>query len=101
MTFFNYIIFAVLFSISIPLNLTIHDYDNPSATHILDTEMIDDVLIVSGMISIVIPLILLQNPNNNSSQTMNNPTSLNLFLNNKFNTNFFEKLILPMRLLTI
>ena len=31
-------------------NLTLHDYDNPSATHILDSEIIDDILIVSGMI---------------------------------------------------
>jgi len=32
------------------MNLTLHDYDNPSATHILDTEIIGDLLIVSGMI---------------------------------------------------
>ena len=32
------------------LNLTMHDYDNPSATHILDAEIIDDVLIISGML---------------------------------------------------
>ena len=32
------------------MNLTLHDYDNPSATHILDSDIIDDLLIVSGMI---------------------------------------------------
>ena len=31
-------------------NLTLHDYDNPSASHILDAEIIDDVLIVTGMV---------------------------------------------------
>ena len=41
------IVFA---SISFGLNLSILDYDNPSATHILDAEIIDDLLIVSGMI---------------------------------------------------
>jgi len=32
------------------LNLTIHDYDDPSANHILDAEISEDILIVSGMI---------------------------------------------------
>jgi len=32
------------------LNLTLHDYDNPSASHILDAVIQDDLLIVSGMI---------------------------------------------------
>ena len=32
------------------LNLTMHDSDNPSASHILDIEVINDLLIVSGMI---------------------------------------------------
>ena len=32
------------------LNLSLHDYHNPSATHILDAEVIDDLLIVTGMI---------------------------------------------------
>ena len=31
-------------------NLTLHDYDNPSATHILDATIQDNLLIVSGMI---------------------------------------------------
>ena len=32
------------------LNLSLHDYHNPSATHILDAEVIGDILIVTGMI---------------------------------------------------
>ena len=31
------------------LNLSLHDYHNPSATHILDAEVINDLLIVTGM----------------------------------------------------
>ncbi|MFL2745858.1 MAG: MMPL family transporter [Dehalococcoidia bacterium] len=52
------------------------------------------LLIISGMISIVIPLKLLQNPKSNSSPTITNESSLYLYFKNKFNTNFFEKLIL-------
>ena len=33
-----------------PKNLTLHDFDNPSATHILDVEIINNLLIVSGML---------------------------------------------------
>ncbi|MBD23514.1 MAG: hypothetical protein CMG46_00700 [Candidatus Marinimicrobia bacterium] len=40
----------LLMSIVFTKNLTLHDYDNPSATHILDSEIIGDILIVSGMI---------------------------------------------------
>ena len=51
MKFINYIFTTVLtIGISCSMNLTLHDYDNPSATHILDTEIIGDLLIVSGMI---------------------------------------------------
>ena len=51
MKFINYIFTTVLtIGISYSMNLTLHDYDNPSATHILDTEIIGDLLIVSGMI---------------------------------------------------
>ena len=32
------------------LNLTLHDFDNPSATHILDVEITNNLLIVSGML---------------------------------------------------
>ena len=31
------------------LNLTLHDYDNPSVDHISDAEIINDVLIVTGL----------------------------------------------------
>ena len=41
---------CILFNVVFSKNLTLHDYDNPSATHILDTEIIGDLLIVSGMI---------------------------------------------------
>ena len=47
----NILYFSILvLGIVIPKNLTLHDYDNPSASHILDVEIIDDILIVSGMI---------------------------------------------------
>ena len=44
------LIICSFFSIVFMKNLTLHDYDNPSATHILDVEIINDLLIVSGMI---------------------------------------------------
>ena len=45
------LIFIILCSgLLVSKNLTLHDYDNPSASHILDVEIIDDLLIVSGMI---------------------------------------------------
>ena len=48
---FKYFIILILFINSIfALNLTIHDSDNPSASHILDAEIIDNILIVSGMV---------------------------------------------------
>ena len=40
----------VLINCMLGLNLIIHDYDNPSASHILDAEIINDVLIISGMV---------------------------------------------------
>ena len=40
----------VLLGFSFCLNLTILDYDNPSASHILDADVEDDLLIVSGYI---------------------------------------------------
>ena len=43
--------FIILFSsLLLAKNLTLHDFDNPSASHILDSEIIDNILIVSGMI---------------------------------------------------
>ena len=44
--FYVFLLMSIVFS----KNLTLHDYDNPSATHILDSEIIGDILIVSGMI---------------------------------------------------
>ena len=51
--FKNVNILCIIFSflcIVTSKNLTLHDYDNPSASHILDVEIIDNLLIVSGMI---------------------------------------------------
>ena len=44
------LIVLLLFSFMIAKNLTLHDYDNPSASHILDATIEDDLLIVSGML---------------------------------------------------
>ena len=51
MKLINYIFIAVLsIGMFFSMNLSLHDYDNPSANHILDTEITDDILIVSGML---------------------------------------------------
>ena len=42
--------FSILINFVLGLNLTLHDYDNPSASHILDAEIIDNILIVTGMV---------------------------------------------------
>ena len=44
------IIAIISITLSFGLNLSILDYHNPSATHILDAEVIDDLLIATGMI---------------------------------------------------
>ena len=54
------------------LNLSVLDYDNPSATHILDAEVIDDLLIVVGMIG-GIEFYDISNP-----ESLNHLTSFNL-----------------------
>ena len=46
----KYALLNIFFALSFGLNLSLADYHNPSATHILDAEVIDDLLIVSGMI---------------------------------------------------
>jgi len=47
----NILILATVFiGTLLSKNLTLHDYDNPSASHILDAEIINNLLIVSGMI---------------------------------------------------
>ena len=45
--FLPFIIFTTLV---FPLNLTLTDYHDPVANHILDAEVVDDILIVSAMI---------------------------------------------------
>jgi len=42
--------FIFLFSFGYSLNLTLSDYHNPAANHILDAEVVGDVLIVSAMV---------------------------------------------------
>ena len=44
------IYFIFIFQLCFALNLTIHDYDNPSASHILDTHVMDESIIVVGML---------------------------------------------------
>ena len=69
------IVLIILSSISFGLNLSILDYDNPSATHILDAEVIDDLLIVTGMIG-GIEFYDISNP-----EILNHLTSFNLSSN--------------------
>ena len=42
--------FIILTTLGFPLNLTLTDYHNPQANHILDAEIVGDVLIVSAMV---------------------------------------------------
>ena len=44
------ILFLSLITIGFSLNLTLTDYHDPSANHILDAEVVDDILIISGML---------------------------------------------------
>ena len=68
----NFISLIIFTSVSFALNLSILDYDNPSATHILDAEVIDDLLIVTGMIG-GIEFYDISNP-----ELLNHLTSFNL-----------------------
>ena len=54
------------------LNLTMHDSNNPSASHIVDAEIIDNILIVSGVVG-GIEFYDISNP-----QQLNHLTSFNL-----------------------
>ena len=45
-----FFLYLIIFNLAISKNLSLHDYDNPSASHILDSEIIGNTLIVSGMI---------------------------------------------------
>lgn len=66
------IYYLVFINFLFSLNLSLHDYDNPSATHILDAEVYDDLLIVVGMIG-GIEFYDISNP-----QSLNHLTSFNL-----------------------
>lgn len=66
------IFYLPLISFLFCLNLSLHDYDNPSATHILDADVFDDLLIVVGMIG-GIEFYDISNP-----QSLNHLTSFNL-----------------------
>ena len=68
----RYLLLIIFSSLSFALNLSILDYDNPSATHILDAEIIDDLLIVVGMIG-GIEFYDISNP-----ESLNHLTSFNL-----------------------
>ena len=46
----RFLLLVAFVTFSFGLNLSVLDYDNPSATHILDAEVINDLLIVVGMI---------------------------------------------------
>ena len=47
----NILCIALLFLCTVmSKNLTLHDYDNPSASHILDATIQDNLLIISGML---------------------------------------------------
>ena len=47
----KYYFFTVYFLSNVyALNLTFSDYHNPTAHHILDAEVIDDILIISAMV---------------------------------------------------
>ena len=67
-----YLIIFCLISIGFSLNLTLTDYHDPSAHHILDAEVVDDILIVSGMIG-GIEFYDISNPN-----ILNHLTNFNL-----------------------
>ena len=73
------IIIIILISKCLALNLILHDYDNPSATHILDAEIIDDLLIVVGMIG-GIEFYDISNPN-----ILNHITSFNSPYHSNYN----------------
>jgi hypothetical protein len=51
LSFKNNILIAIIgMSLCFGLNLTLHDFDNPEASHILDTHVMGDILIVVGMV---------------------------------------------------
>ena len=46
----NYVYIVLLFEFGFTLNLTITDYHNPQANHILDAEIYENTLIISAMV---------------------------------------------------
>ena len=64
-----------MFSTGYSLNLTLTDYDNPVANHILDAEVVDEVLIISALVQ-GIEFYNLSNPGN-----LNHLTNFNLSSN--------------------
>ena len=68
----NIILLIGLSTFSLSLNLRLHDYHNPSASHILDAEIIEDILIVTGMVG-GIEFYDISNP-----ETLEHLTSFNL-----------------------
>ena len=69
------IILIIFITLLFGLNLSVLDYHNPSATHILDAEIIDNLLIVTGMIG-GIEFYDISNP-----EILNHLTSFNLSSN--------------------
>jgi len=70
--------FIFLFSLGFSLNLALTDYHNPQANHILDAEIVGDVLIVSAMVQ-GIEFYDISNPGN-----LNHLTNFNLSGNETF-----------------
>ena len=68
----NTAFFILLLNSIIALNLTLHDYHNPSASHILDADITDNLLIVTGMVG-GIEFYDISNP-----EVLNHLTSFNL-----------------------
>ena len=62
----------ILTTLGFPLNLTLTDYHNPQANHILDAEIVDNVLIISAMVQ-GIEFYDISNPGN-----LNHLTNFNL-----------------------
>jgi len=67
--------FIFLFSFGFSLNLALTDYHNPQANHILDAEIVGDVLIVSAMVQ-GIEFYDISNPGNlNHLTNFNSPST--------------------------
>ena len=69
------IIIIHIFTFGYALNLTLHDYDDPSVDHISDSEIINDILIVTGLFGGI------------DFYDISNPTHLNHLRNFTLNNN--------------